>query len=158
MSEIWDVATRFLANRMKTRAQLEKHLQSKEYNESEIANVLTRIEEYGYINDTDYASAYIAHCIPKGQTLRRIKKDLEARGVSENHISAGVKQYTDETGVDPTVDEFQRGMNEARKVIGNNMPVETKLLGKAGRKLIALGYRSETVYAILGEFMRGKKQ
>jgi SOS response regulatory protein OraA/RecX len=156
MDEIWDVASRFLANRMKTRSQLEKHLQIKEYPEDQIAKVLSEFEEFGYINDSEYVAIYISHCIPKGQTMWRIKRELKERGVSDNNIDTGLTQYIEETGKDPEADEFLRGKIQAKKIIGPMYPVDSKLLAKAGRKLVALGYRSETVYAILGEFMKGK--
>lgn len=158
MDEIWDTATRFLANRMKTRSQLEQHLLAKEYPCHEISKILNQFEDFGYLNDTDYAAVYISHCIPKGQTLWRIKRELAERGVSENHIMAGLEQYIEATEHDPIADEFQRGKIQAEKIIGQQKPVDSRLLAKAGRKLISLGYRSETVYAILGEFMRGKNE
>jgi SOS response regulatory protein OraA/RecX len=156
MDEIRDVATRFIANRMKTKRQLEKHLQLKEYPTDEIVKIINEFEEYGYLNDIDYAAVYFSHCIPKGQTVWRIKKELVERGISESNIIAGLDQYSLETAHDPFADELQRGMAQAEKIIGNQTPIDSKLLGKAGRKLISLGYRSEMVYAILGEFMKGK--
>lgn len=156
MDEIWDVATRFLANRMKTRSQLEKHLLIKEYSRPEIAELLSKFEEYGYLNDTEYAAVFISHSIPKGKTLWRIKRELAERGISEIHINEGVERYIEETEHDPAADEFQRGKIQAEKIIGKQNPVDSKLLSKAGRKLISLGYRSDIVYAILGEFMEGK--
>jgi SOS response regulatory protein OraA/RecX len=158
MDEIWGVASRFLENRMKTKSQLKKHLQSKEYAEDQIEMVVSQFEEYGYINDTEYAAVYTSHCIPKGQTLWRIKKELIERGLSEINIEAGIERYIEETDHNPLADELQRGMIQAEKIIGTQYPVDSKLLAKAGRKLISLGYRSETVYAILGEFMRGRSQ
>jgi len=158
MDEIWDVASRFLANRMKTRSQLEKHLQTKEYPNDQIANVLAQFEEFGYINDIEYVAVYISHYIPKGQTLWRIKRELMERGVSGSNIEAGLERYMEETEHDPLADEFQRGKTQAEKIIGYQYPADSKLLAKAGRKLVSLGYRSETVYAILGEFMKGKNQ
>jgi len=158
MDDIRDVAIRFLENRMKTMSQLEKHLLSKEYPEDQIAEVLSFFEDYGYINDVDYVAVYISHCIPKGQTIWRIQRELKERGVSDSSIDLGIKRYIEETEHDPIADEFQRGKIQAEKIIGQNNPADSKLLAKAGRKLVSLGYRSETVYAILGEFMRGNHQ
>jgi SOS response regulatory protein OraA/RecX len=156
MEDILDVATRFLANRMKTRSQLEKHLSSKEYPLEEINELLSRFEEYGYLNDSSYAAIYITHGIQKGRAMWRIKRELLERGVSEIHIETGLKQFMDETEQDPIADEFQRGMAQAEKIIGHQSELDKKLLAKAGRKLMSLGYRSETIYSILGEFIRGK--
>lgn len=156
MEDITDVATRFLANRMKTRSQLEKHLSSKEYPPEEIRILLLRFEEYGYLNDSEYAAVYISHGVQKGRTIWRIKRELLERGISETNIEAGLAQFTEETGQDPIADEFQRGMTQAEKIIGHQTEMDSKLLAKAGRKLVSLGYRPETVYSILGEFMRGK--
>jgi SOS response regulatory protein OraA/RecX len=156
MDEIWDVASRFLENRMKTRNQLEKHLQTKGYSEDQISVVLSEFEEYGYINDSEYAAVYISHCIPKGQTIWRIQRELKERGIKDSKIEEGLERYIEETNHDPLADEFQRGKIQAEKIIGHQNPADSKLLAKAGRKLVSLGYRSETVYAILGDFMKGK--
>ena len=158
MDEIWDTASRFLENRMKTKSQLKNHLQTKEYPADEIDIVLAKFEEYGYINDSDYAAVYISHCIPKGQTFYRIKRELKERGISDSNIDQGLERYMEVNNHDPLVDEFRRGKEQALKIIGQQTPVDNKLLAKAGRKLVSLGYRTETVYAILGEFMKGKQQ
>jgi len=158
MNDIWDTATRFLANRMKTRSQLEQHLVTKEYPADEISEVLTQLEEYGYLNDANYAAIYISHSVPKGQTLWRIKRELTERGITEANQNAGLEQYMDESGNDPRQDELQRGKLQAEKIIGQQRPVDEKLLAKAGRKLVSLGYRSETIYTILGEFMGGRRK
>jgi SOS response regulatory protein OraA/RecX len=156
MDEIWDAASKFLENRMKTKAQLKKHLQVKEYPADEIEVVLSKFEEYGYINDSDYAAVYISHCIPKGQAFYRIQRELKERGISDSNIEQGLERYIEETNHDPLADELQRGKVQAQKIIGEQTPVDNKLLAKAGRKLVSLGYRTETVYAILGEFMKSK--
>lgn len=158
MNEIWDIASRYLQNRMKTKNQLDKHLQMKGFSEEQITQVLSQFEEYGYINDAEYASLYISHSIPKGQTLWRINRELSERGVSKDNIEAGLTRYIEATDHDPCADEFERGKIQVQKIIGENIPVDSKLLAKAGRRLVSLGYRSETVYAILGEFMKGKSQ
>ncbi len=158
MDDIWEVASRFLERRMKTSSQLERYLQTKEYSAEQISKVLSQLEEYGYINDSDYVAVYISQCIPKGQTLFRIKRELRERGISEQNIQTGLDQYIEETNHNPMDDEFQRGRIQAEKIIGHLNPADTRLLAKAGRKLMNLGYRSETIYAILGEFMRGKNQ
>jgi SOS response regulatory protein OraA/RecX len=156
MDEIWDVASRFLENRMKTKDQLVKYLQKKEFKDDQIAYLITQFEEYGYINDIVYAAVYISHCIPKGHTIWRIRRELKERGVTDASIDAGLERFIEETNHNPLDDEFQRGKTQAEKIIGHQNPVDSKLLAKAGRKLISLGYHSETVYAILGEFMKGK--
>ncbi len=158
MDEIWDAASRFLENRMKTKNQLKNHLLMKEYPTDEVEIVLAKFEEYGYINDSDYAAVYISHCIPKGQAFYRIKRELKERGLSESNIDQGLEKYMEETNHDPLADELKRGKEQAQKIIGQQTPVDHKLLAKAGRKLVSLGYRTETVYAILGEFMKGKQQ
>lgn len=157
MDDILDVATKFLANRMKTKGQLEIHLQNKGYDKSEIENVLRRCEEFGYLDDVEYAAVYISHCVPKGHAIQRISQDLSQRGVSQDEIQAGLERFIDEKGFDPFEDELQRGRVEAQKIL-RDMPHDQKMLAKAGRKLVTLGYRSETIYTIIGEYMRGKNQ
>jgi SOS response regulatory protein OraA/RecX len=117
--------------------------------------VLDRFEATGYLDDVEYASVYISHRIPKGYTFRRISRELSELGVSKEQSEAGLARFIEEQGYDPTAEELQRGREQARKIIGTPATNDSKLLAKAGRKLVALGYTSDTVYAILGEYMRG---
>lgn len=158
MVEIWEAATKFLANRMKTKGQLEKHLQMKQYPESQISDVLYQFETFGYIDDIEYAAVYIAHRIPKGYTYRRIKRELSELGIPDGQIDDGLARFIEEQGYDPRTDELQRGKLEAAKIIGNQGTLDNKLLSKTGRKLVSLGYQSETIYSILGEYMRGERE
>lgn len=158
MAEIWETASKFLANRMKTKNQLKTHLESKQYPENEITDILSQFEESGYLDDIEYAAVYIAHRIPKGHTYRRIKRELLELGISDDQIEDGLSRFVEEHGYDPTADELQRGKREAEKIIGNQREIDNKLLARTGRKLVSLGYRSETIYAILGEYMRGTRE
>jgi SOS response regulatory protein OraA/RecX len=158
MNEIWDAASKYLAYRMKTRHQLEMYLQSKEYPEHDISEVLSQFESNGYLDDAEYAAVFISHRIQKGYAFGRIKRELLDLGVPNEKIEAGLERYIDDKGVDPTGDEFERGKREAQKVISGHASIDSKLLAKAGRRLVSLGYRSETIYSILGEYMRGKRE
>lgn len=157
MDDIWDVSTKFLANRMKTKGQLEIHLQNKGYDKTEIVDVLGRCEEFGYLDDAEYAAVYFSHRIPKGYAFQRIALELSQRGVSQNDIQAGLERFVAEKGYDPFEDELKRGRDEAQKIL-RGMPHDKKTLAKAGRKLVSLGYQPETIYTIIGEYMRGKNQ
>ena len=158
MDDIRDTAAKFLANRMKTKDQLKKHLQKKNFEESDIADILAQFESAGYLDDIDYAAVYISHRIPKGYTFRRITRELSELGVSREQSEAGLARFIEEQGYDPTAVELERGREQAHKILGNAIPADSKLLAKAGRKLMSLGYQPETIYAILGEYMRGVKE
>ncbi len=158
MDDIREIAARFLANRMKTEHQMMKHLQTKNFADSEIAEILREFEASGYLDDIEYAAVYITHRIPKGYTFRRIGRELAELGISKEQSEAGLARFIEEQGYDPTTQELERGKEQAHKILGNTVVADKKQLAKAGRKLMALGYQSDTVYAILGEYMRGVKE
>lgn len=152
--EIYDVASNYLANRMKTRMETETHLQKKGFCQKEIDAVLGSFEELGYLNDVEYVSIFISHGIRKGKTLWKIKKELEQKGVGKPDLEAGIQRHIDENQANPEEDEFERGVAIVTKIVDNAGFVDKKVLAKAGRKLVSLGYKSETVYRILGQFMQ----
>lgn len=82
----FDRALKFISKRLKTEAEIRNKL--KAYcSEEIIEKVITRLKELGYVNDELYVSCYIRDRIkfnPMGKF--RIKKELEARGVSKIHI------------------------------------------------------------------------
>ncbi len=155
MDKIWDDASRFLANRMKTKKETKDHLIKKGYSMNDVHNLLVSFQEYGYLNDPEYVAVYISHGIQKGRTLWRVNRELIEKGISPADLEFGLQKYIEEYNHDPLADEYQRGRELAAKLIGYEANVvETKLLAKVGRKLVSLGYRPDMVYDILGEYMK----
>jgi len=154
MKDIYDLASSYLANRMKTRKETEIYLKGKGFNQDVIDEVLDSFEEYGYLNDIEYVAVFLGHGIRKGKTLWRIKKELELKGVGLSDIENGIQRYTDENDENPEDHEFDRGLLQVQKMIGDAGEVDKKVLARAGRKLVSLGYKPEMVYGILGRFFK----
>jgi SOS response regulatory protein OraA/RecX len=157
MDDIRDTAMRLLANRMKTAKQLGESLRTKGYSDEEIDPLLTEFKEYGYLNDREYAAVYISHNLPKGKTVWLLSRELGEKGISQEHFQAGLQQFIEENNIDPAADELERAKGIAYKIFLDKTPIDNKLIAKAGRKLASLGYRSETIYRVLGELTRGKE-
>ena len=157
MDEIRDTAMRFLANSMKTTKQLGESLRKKGYSQDEIDPLLLEFQEYGYLNDREYAAVYISHGLPKGKTVWLMGRELSEKGIGREQFEAGLQQFIEENNIDPVSDEMERAKSIASKIFHDKPLIDDKLIAKAGRKLASLGYRSETIYNILGELTRGKK-
>jgi regulatory protein len=82
----YGTALRFIANRMKTEAEVRKKLRSL-YSDELAEEVIERLKAHNYIDDDNYISCYIKDRMkfnPMGRF--RIKKELEEKGVQKNLI------------------------------------------------------------------------
>jgi regulatory protein len=78
------LATRFLARRDRTVAQVEQFLRSKGAEPLQITHTIRRLSDLRYLNDHAYAQRWVERRLvsrPIGQA--RIKAELQAKGISE---------------------------------------------------------------------------
>ena len=70
-------AVSLLASRARTEKEIVDALQKNAYPEMTIARVMARLNEYGYINDADFAAQWTAARTSKGLGMRRIRMELQ---------------------------------------------------------------------------------
>lgn len=78
-------AVKYMGTNLKTAKQLRDYLKKKDYNPSTIEFVLSKMYEYNYIDDENYARAYILTYSNKYGKLK-LKLQLKQKGVSEEII------------------------------------------------------------------------
>ncbi|HIW55519.1 MAG TPA: RecX family transcriptional regulator, partial [Firmicutes bacterium] len=72
---------------MKSRSQVEKYLRDKGFSDEIIAQTVSKMTEYRYIDDAEYVRAYVsAYGGKKG--VRRIKYELSQKGIGRELIDA----------------------------------------------------------------------
>ena len=76
----------FLAMRSRTQQEIADALRKNAYPERTIACVMARLDEAGYINDTDFAEQWAASRTTKGMGARRIRMELRQKGVDSEAI------------------------------------------------------------------------
>lgn len=79
-------AVALLAMRSRTQQEIADALRKNAYPERTIARVMARLDEAGYINDTDFAEQWAASRTTKGMGARRIRMELRQKGVDSEAI------------------------------------------------------------------------
>lgn len=78
------LATRFLAHRDRTVAQVEQFLRSKGAGPRQVTHTICRLSDLRYLNDDAYAQRWVERMLasrPMGQA--RIKAELQVKGIAE---------------------------------------------------------------------------
>jgi regulatory protein len=147
-AKLWDYAVRALAGRAYSSGELRKKLAAKAAAASDVDATLTRLKDYGYINDKKYADSYAAARLEnQGLGKSRVMRDLRARRiapeVAARAVTAAYAQSDETLLIEAYLD---------RKVLrfrSGAMLEEPKELASAYRKLIRAGFPSGPVLRVL---------
>lgn len=93
-------ALHFLSHRMRSKNEIITYLKRKEIDEPIIQEVIHRLYEYNYINDQDFANAYVrtqVNTTLKG--LEVIRKELIEKGIERPVIELSLEQFSQEQQV-----------------------------------------------------------
>lgn len=145
--DIRETAAKYLASRMRTCEEMNEYLKKKGFGEEEIAEVIREFIDFGYLDDEQYCRQYIKYASDKGKGSKRIRQELAEKGVDRDTVSFALDDYYDRD------DELERALRQAEKTIGDK-PVDEKMKGRLGRRLISLGYSTDVVYKVIGICMR----
>jgi len=86
-------AVALLSMRSRTEKEIVDALRKNTYPEEAIARVMQRLQEVGYINDTQFAAEYSASRLSRGMGARRIAMDLRMKGVDAETIDQTVSSF-----------------------------------------------------------------
>jgi regulatory protein len=146
-SALHDYAVKALGRRMRTVSELTRLMRSKVEREpsgqAKIDAVLTRLKEYGYLNDADYAAVY-TRLRQENASLgkRRVRQDLTVKGVEAELITE-------------TLDAAYEHVNEeelARQHLGRKrvkQPANEKEAARVMRMLVRAGFSTGVIFKIL---------
>lgn len=88
-------AINYLSYKMRSTKEVRVYLQQNEIDEPIIIEVLHKLADFRYINDEEYAFAYVRtqkNTTDKGPEI--IKKELHEKGISPHLIEASIQQYS----------------------------------------------------------------
>ena len=145
--DIRDTAAKYLANRMRTCGEMADYLKKKDFQEEEIREVIEEFKSFRYLDDEEYCRQYINYACDKGKGPMRIRQELAEKGVNREMISFALEDYYDRSL------ETERALKQAQKTIAGK-PVDEKMKGRVGRRLVSLGYSTDVVYKVIGMCMR----
>ena len=134
-------ALRLLAGREHSRAELRRKLAAREGAESLLDQVLDALEERGDLSDARFVESYIDSRRRRGFGPRRIRQELQEKGVSRDLIG----DWLDED--DPAWD--QALSEAARRKYGDRPPADFRERARRARFLEYRGFPPERIRALL---------
>ncbi|MBR8743479.1 regulatory protein RecX [Nocardiopsis sp. MG754419] len=145
-AKVRNLVLRMLTHSPRTRAQLERSLYRREYEEELVTRVLDRIEEAGLIDDAAFAKGWVSSRHHSRHLSRRaLSQELRTRGIEEETVREAVAEVSDE---DET--EAARALARKRLAGSRGKDDETRIrraLGALARK----GYPAGLSYRIVRE-------
>ena len=127
----FDYAADLLSMKAYSKADLIKKLKTKGYPEDDIIECTNKMEEFGYINDEEYAKRFAENAVLNGKGNRYISQKLSLSGIDRSLIPQ-------------PEDEYERALAVAESMHGKK-PEEI------GRRLASLGFAANVVYKVLAK-------
>ena len=102
-SQLKEKTIALLARKPMSRRELERKLEEWEAGEAESAEICSRMEELGFLNDREYAARVVRHYSAKGYGARRLRDELYHRGVPREFWDEALEQAAESAD---TIDAF----------------------------------------------------
>lgn len=134
----FNIAVKYISNKVKTEQQIRDYLYKKEFHSSIVNAVITKLKEYGVINDEMYAESYI-----------RSNKNFSKMKMKQKLYSFGIKKDLIED-ITVELDDYDSCINNAKKYLRTKeLSHETAV--KLTRRLSSMGYTWDTISRVLRE-------
>lgn len=140
-----EVASDYLANRMRTIAEVRKRLTEKEFDETEIDETIEELIELKYLDDYEYAKRYYEYNAEKKRGSFRAMRELEEKGVDKETIKFALEDFKFES----KIDEYEMAISVAENEIDNAKIVDEKLVAKIGRSLNTKGFKKDDIFRVI---------
>ena len=149
--DVMEAALRYLEHRARTEQEVRDKLTGAGYETEETEACLTRLKDLHYVDDTEYALAYLRRSLEKRRGRLRYYRELKERGISRETAQQAVYEYEDEENADLSAVEYENAREEAARVLAGR-ELTDKEKARAGRRLASLGYEMSLIYSVLGTF------
>ncbi|SDH43138.1 regulatory protein [Alteribacillus persepolensis] len=139
-------AVHYLSYSMRTEQQVIEYLLKKEYTNNVISQAMSKIKDYGYTDDTEFAGAFVRtkmKTTDKGPLL--IKEELRRKGVSEEKTEKAMEQFTPEQELEAAQRVVQK--KAASKKNESLQAMKQRLLQSLRQK----GYSNEAAVQAVGK-------
>ena len=140
-------AIKYSSSVLKTEKQIKEYLKKKEYAPSTIDYVIDKMVEYKYLDDEQYARAFVLTYSNKYGKLKLISA-LRSKGVSSKIIDNIFSQEDDDLEIKSNIKSV------AEKYLKNKV-VDAKTYLKLGRFLASRGYEFDEISRVINE-LKGK--
>ncbi len=127
-------ATKYMGGALKTTKQIEDYLKKKDFATNTIDHVIQKLQEYGYLDDENYAKSFVLTYSNKYGKLK-LKSMLKSKGVSDKIID----------GLFGGEVEMADSMEAVATKYLKNKEINEKNIVKLARFLISRGYEFDKV-------------
>jgi len=140
-----NTAYRFLTYRPRSRAEINRKLQDKEFEDAIIEAVLLDLERLGYVNDQQFAVQWATGRVRlRGFGRRRIEQELKSKGVGLDIIAETLREVS---GADADIET-------AKKTVERKLPSMQALDRETRRRRLAgflerKGFSFEIIHSVL---------
>lgn len=150
-----EAAYSYLANRMRTVNEVEKHLSGKGYSSEEITDAVNELIGMRYLDDYFYALRYYEYNREKKRGVMRAARELAEKGIDAETVSNAREDFLYEN----KVDEFSDALEIARKEVfapsdvfstePETRPFDDKLAARTARRLESKGFSRSDIFRVL---------
>jgi regulatory protein len=145
-AELYEYAIRSLGRKMRTVAELKRLMRMRvpeDVGELWIENVIGRLKEQRYLNDTQYATAF-TRMRQENQRFgkRRVQQDLMVKGVHADVIA----KTLDSSYENINEDELARQFLDRKRI---QKPKDEKETARVVRLMVRAGYSTSTIFRVL---------
>ena len=141
-SVAFERAMDYLGRGLKTAKQMRDYLEKKGYDKQVVEYVITKLEEYRYVDDDAYAKLYVErNSATKGD--RRLKQELIQKGIAVSRA----EEYA--------VTDDEQALSNAQRLAERymkNKPATIKSLQNLQRYLLGRGYGFDVVNTIVRSY------
>ena len=155
-----EAAYAFLASRMRTTAEVRKHLESKEYNEEEIADAVNELIGMRYLDDYLFALRYYEYNHEKKRGALRAERELMEKGIDRETARNAKEDFLYEHKVNEFEDALDIALKEVfvpSDIYGEAPVMKTvddRLTAKIARKLEGKGFSKGDIFRVLDSIRR----
>jgi regulatory protein len=93
---------------MRSAAEMSRRLEKKKFDRETIMRVVSFLEEKGFLNDEEFARAWIESRIKKPLGLRRLRTELKLKGIDNDIIDRQIGRIKEEYSEEAVVEKLVR--------------------------------------------------
>lgn len=146
-------AIQYLSFRMRSEKEVEEHLKKKEFNEEIIKEVIHALYKMSYLNDLEFALAYVRtqmNTTNKGPEV--IKLELKNKGIKSDMIETAILEFKDDQ-------VLRSAVSIVEKTVKQNKKVPEKLLRqKVEQALMRKGFTKEIIKEAMAQITLEKDE
>ncbi|MGI5908545.1 MAG: regulatory protein RecX [Christensenellales bacterium] len=141
----------YLGRAERSRAQVVRHLEAREYAPEIVNSVMDKVDAYGYVDDARYARMLAEDRTRlRGKSRRAVRQEMREKGLDAATIEDAMALYGDR-------DEMENAVHIVRKYYERNRGDRESFERKAGAALYRRGYEWEVIRDALRAVEEGEE-